>query len=116
MRRAAGRELRLPPRHVELLHDAHSLVGHVTDLLNGPLEAREFLAQVVDKRFHAIPDSAPGVRKEEIAGRGADRRACRRTENDDLSLIHTSSLGSPIGGMCSKKNASFGPTWSRCPA
>ena len=65
---------KLSARRAELLHHACTLARHPPDLLDRSLKARELALQIIQGRFDPIAQPAATLRKEEIAGGGADNR------------------------------------------
>ena len=67
--------MRLPTSGIELVDDAHSLVGHHAQLFNGPLEPRELAPEVINRRFDARAPRATFIGKEEVGCGAARNRA-----------------------------------------
>src|SRR5689334_23200843 len=89
VRRTRRRVRRLRPGGVELVHHAHALGRHFSELLNRFLETPEFPAQIVNCRLELVPHCCAGVGKEEVTGCRADCRADNRTGHYHSRIVHT---------------------------
>src|ERR1043165_864143 len=74
MRGPRRRVRRLLPRRVEFVHHPDAVVGHVAELDDRLLKAREFVPQIVDGWLQPVADVFSLVSKEEVTHRGADQR------------------------------------------
>ena len=95
MRGAVARKLRLNPRLVEFLEGTHAFVRDAPYLFERPLESREVVLQVLQRRSKPIAQPAATRRKEEIAGKTADQCTDQRSRRHCRSFVHTTSCTGP---------------------
>src|SRR5688572_4788607 len=95
MRGTAARELRLHPRLVEFLEGTHAFIRDASHLFERPLESREVVLQIFQRRSKPVAQPAAALRKEEIAGETADYCTNQRARRNCRSFVHTTSCTGP---------------------